>query len=61
MAGIKDVAAKAGVSISTVSYVVSGKRKITPQTVERVRQAALELDYNRCLTRCRRGGPGCLR
>ncbi|WP_026645494.1 LacI family DNA-binding transcriptional regulator [Bifidobacterium sp. AGR2158] len=45
MAGIKDVAAKAGVSISTVSYVVSGKRKIGEETRERVRQAALELGY----------------
>lgn len=43
MAGIKDVAAKAGVSISTVSYVVSGKRKIGDET--RVRAAALELGY----------------
>lgn len=45
MAGIKDVAAKAGVSISTVSYVVSGKRKIGDETRERVRAAALELGY----------------
>lgn len=45
MAGIKDVAAKAGVSISTVSYVVSGKRKIGEETRKRVRQAALELGY----------------
>lgn len=28
MAGIKDVAALAGVSISTVSYVMTGKRPI---------------------------------
>ena len=45
MAGIKDVAAKAGVSISTVSYVVSGKRKIGDQTRGRVRAAAHELGY----------------
>lgn len=45
MAGIKDVAARAGVSISTVSYVVSGKRKIGAATQARVRAAALELGY----------------
>lgn len=45
MAGIKDVAACAGVSISTVSYVVSGKRKIGAATQARVRAAALELGY----------------
>ena len=28
MAGIKDVAEKSGVSISTVSYVMSGKRSV---------------------------------
>lgn len=56
MAGIKDVAAKAGVSISTVSYVVSGKRKITPQTMDRVRQAALELDYRPVLDAMRERG-----
>ncbi|MEE1296905.1 MAG: LacI family DNA-binding transcriptional regulator [Bifidobacterium sp.] len=45
MAGIKDVAALAGVSISTVSYVVSGKRPIREETRQRVRAAALELGY----------------
>lgn len=45
VAGIKDVAARAGVSISTVSYVVSGKRKIKDETRERIYQAALELGY----------------
>ena len=45
MAGIKDVAARAGVSISTVSYVVSGKRRIGAETQARVRAAALELGY----------------
>lgn len=32
MAGIKDVAALAGVSISTVSYVMTGKRPIGANT-----------------------------
>lgn len=45
MAGIKDVAALAGVSISTVSYVVSGKRRIKEETRQKVRHAALELGY----------------
>ncbi|WP_137655136.1 LacI family DNA-binding transcriptional regulator [Bifidobacterium moukalabense] len=45
MAGIKDVAAKAGVSISTVSYVMSGKRSIKEETRRRVMQAACELGY----------------
>ena len=45
MAGIKDVAARAGVSISTVSYVVSSKRRIGAETQARVRAAALELGY----------------
>ena len=35
MAGIKDVAALAGVSISTVSYVMTGKRPIGANTRRR--------------------------
>lgn len=45
MVGIKDVAALAGVSISTVSYVMTGKRPIGPRTRQRVLQAARELGY----------------
>lgn len=45
MAGIKDVAALAGVSISTVSYVMTGKRPIGTNTRRRVLQAARELGY----------------
>lgn len=45
MAGIKDVAAFAGVSISTVSYVMTGKRPIGANTRRRVLQAARELGY----------------
>ncbi|NEG70534.1 LacI family DNA-binding transcriptional regulator [Bifidobacterium choloepi] len=44
-AGIKDVAREAGVSISTVSYVMSGKRSIAPATQERVKKVADELGY----------------
>lgn len=45
MAGISDVARKAGVSSSTVSYVLSGKRKISESTRERVLAAIDELGY----------------
>ncbi len=45
MAGIKDVAALTGVSISTVSYVMTGKRPIGANTRRRVLQAARELGY----------------
>lgn len=45
MAGIKDVAALAGVSISTVSYVMTGKRPIGANARRRVLQAARELGY----------------
>jgi len=43
---IKSVAALAGVSIATVSRVMSGEtRKASAETAERVRQAAAALDY----------------
>lgn len=45
MAGIKDVAAAAGVSISTVSYALNGKRPISVETRQRVLRAARELGY----------------
>ncbi|PLS30615.1 LacI family transcriptional regulator [Bifidobacterium margollesii] len=45
MTGIKDVAARAGVSISTVSYALSGKRRISPETRQKVLRAARELGY----------------
>lgn len=45
MVGIKDVAERAGVSISTVSYAFSGKRSLTSETRDRVIQAAKELQY----------------
>lgn len=49
--GIKDVAARAGVSISTVSYVMSGKRTISKETRDKVMQAAADLGI----------GPSCRR
>lgn len=45
MAKISEVAAAAGVSISTVSYALSGKRPVTDDTRRRIEKAALELDY----------------
>ncbi|WP_394550813.1 LacI family DNA-binding transcriptional regulator [Agromyces sp. MMS24-JH15] len=46
MTTIADVAREAGVSISTVSYVMSGKRTISQETRERVEQAMARLDYS---------------
>jgi DNA-binding LacI/PurR family transcriptional regulator len=46
MVTIADVAHAAGVSISTVSYVMSGKRTISQDTKERVEQAIAELKYS---------------
>ncbi|MFP3714367.1 LacI family DNA-binding transcriptional regulator [Puerhibacterium sp. TATVAM-FAB25] len=46
MATIEDVAKRAGVAASTVSYVLSGKRSISPATRSRVEQAVAELGYH---------------
>lgn len=45
MAGIKDVAKAAGVSLSTVSYVLSGKRTISRATAAKVMKAIDQLGY----------------
>lgn len=45
MPTIADIAKRAGVSVSTVSYVLSGKRPISAATQARVRAAIAELDY----------------
>jgi LacI family transcriptional regulator len=42
---IADVARHAGVSRSTVSYVLSGARSISPETIRRVEQAIEELQF----------------
>jgi len=46
MATIKDVAARAGVSVATVSYVINGTKPVAPETAARVRRAMEELDYH---------------
>jgi DNA-binding LacI/PurR family transcriptional regulator len=46
MTTIADVAQAAGVSISTVSYVMSGKRTISQETRDRVEQAMVDLAYS---------------
>ncbi|ALV47032.1 LacI family transcriptional regulator [Arthrobacter alpinus] len=43
--GISDVAAKAGVSLATVSRVMNGNFSVDPQIAARVREAATELKY----------------
>jgi len=45
MANINDVAKKAGVAISTVSYIINGTRNVSPEITERVMKAIDELDY----------------
>jgi LacI family transcriptional regulator len=43
--GISDVAAKAGVSLATVSRVMNGNFSVDPQIAARVRETAAELKY----------------
>ncbi|MBQ9322203.1 MAG: extracellular solute-binding protein [Eubacterium sp.] len=45
MSTIKEVAAKAGVSVATVSYVLNNSRPVKPETRERVLDAAQALGY----------------
>ena len=45
MAGIRDVANEAGVSVATVSYVLNGTRTVSADTAEMVRAAAKKLNY----------------
>ena len=44
-ATLRDVAARAGVSVRTVSNVVTGAKAVAPQTRERVQRAVTELGY----------------
>ena len=45
MATMKDVAELAGVSTATVSHVVNGTKKISPETTERVLMAIAQVKY----------------
>ena len=45
MTTLKDVAEMAGVSVSTVSYVLNGKKKVRPETLKRIEDAIDKLDY----------------
>ena len=45
MATIKDIAKRAGVAVSTVSYAISGNRPISEEVKKRIRRAMAELDY----------------
>ena len=45
MTTIRDVAERAGVSITTVSHVINGTRKVEPATAARVEEAVDELGY----------------
>ncbi|MFB7142921.1 MULTISPECIES: LacI family DNA-binding transcriptional regulator [unclassified Bacillus (in: firmicutes)] len=45
MAGIKDIAKEAGVSISTVSYALNGSPKVTEETRSRILKIANRLGY----------------
>lgn len=42
---IREVAARAGVSVTTVSHALNGKGRIEPATVRRVQEAAARLGY----------------
>ena len=43
---IKDVAKKAGVSLSTVSLVINDKQNVSEATIRKVQQAIQELNYH---------------
>ncbi len=45
MSTMQDVARRANVAVSTVSYALSGARPVARATAERIRQAMEELDY----------------
>lgn len=46
MAGIKDVAKRAGVSISTVSRVMNKSKNVSPELAKKVQDAVNELEYS---------------
>ena len=46
MAGIKEVAAEAGVSTATVSRALRGLEHVNPQTRAKIEAAAVKLNYS---------------
>jgi LacI family transcriptional regulator len=46
MASIKDVAAHAGVSASTVSYVINNKKIVRPETYKKIQDAIVAVNYH---------------
>ena len=42
---LRDVAARAEVSVAQASFALNGRGRVAPATIERVRRAAAELDY----------------
>ena len=46
MSNIKEVAQRAGVSISTVSRVMNNSKRVSPELAEKVRTVAFELGYS---------------
>jgi LacI family transcriptional regulator len=56
---LKDVAAKAGVSLATASYALNGNGRVTPETRARVREVATSMGYAPSLAaRALKGGTG---
>ncbi len=49
MPSIKDIAEVAGVSVTTVSFVLNNKGNIAPETRERVLKIVKEMDYTRSI------------
>ena len=47
MATMRDVAVRAGVSIATVSFLVNGTKRVSPETSARITAAMEELGYRR--------------
>ena len=45
MATMRDVAVLAGVSTATVSHVINGSKKLSPETTERVLRAISKVNY----------------
>ncbi len=58
---MKDVAARAGVSITTVSHVLNKTRAAAPETRARILQAVRELNYHKNVSACllKRGQSDC--